>query len=255
MQRYQVGRVVEPWINFTPPIRGGIFRLYPEPEDVLSSDDDLSVASTLYGSTSSRHNSNESLPNSCRRRKDGVQPDRSPLNRCVDEAFITKLIQGEIDDNLRDYPSLDTDTQQEINQKFQALHRRVNDEGYYSCNLTEYAKEAGRYALLFTCFFVALRMGWYLVSAAFLGLFWVSSDQLLAVKTVADLPQHQIMFTAHDAGHRGITHSMFTDTLIGMFIADFCCGLSIGWWKSSHNVHHLITNHPVSSPLHSLTYI
>jgi fatty acid desaturase len=30
-----------------------------------------------------------------------------------------------------------------------------------------------------------------------------------------------------------------------MFIADFCCGLSIGWWKSSHNVHHLITNQPV----------
>jgi sphingolipid 8-(E)-desaturase len=57
------------------------------------------------------------------------------------------------------------------------------------------------------------------------------------------------MFTAHDAGHRGITHSMFTDTLIGVFIADFCCGLSIGWWKSSHNVHHLITNHPVSGHL------
>lgn len=32
-----------------------------------------------------------------------------------------------------------------------------------------------------------------------------------------------------------------------MFIADFCCGLSIGWWKSSHNVHHLITNQPVSA--------
>lgn len=54
------------------------------------------------------------------------------------------------------------------------------------------------------------------------------------------------MFTAHDAGHRGITHNFITDTLIGIFIADFCCGLSIGWWKSSHNVHHLVTNHPVS---------
>ena len=55
------------------------------------------------------------------------------------------------------------------------------------------------------------------------------------------------MFTAHDAGHRGITHHFVTDTLVGIFIADFCCGLSIGWWKSSHNVHHLVTNHPVSS--------
>ena len=55
------------------------------------------------------------------------------------------------------------------------------------------------------------------------------------------------MFTAHDAGHRGITHNFVVDTLIGMFVADFCCGLSIGWWKSSHNVHHLVTNHPVST--------
>lgn len=54
------------------------------------------------------------------------------------------------------------------------------------------------------------------------------------------------MFTAHDAGHRGITQNFVKDTLIGVFIADFCCGLSIGWWKSSHNVHHLITNSAVS---------
>lgn len=53
------------------------------------------------------------------------------------------------------------------------------------------------------------------------------------------------MFAAHDAGHRGITGSFVADTLIGAFVADFCCGLSIGWWKSSHNVHHLITNMPV----------
>jgi delta8-fatty-acid desaturase len=53
------------------------------------------------------------------------------------------------------------------------------------------------------------------------------------------------MFTAHDAGHRAITQNFAIDSLIGLFIADFCCGLSIGWWKSSHNVHHLITNSPV----------
>ena len=60
--------------------------------------------------------------------------------------------------------------------------------------------------------------------------------------------QQQIMFTAHDAGHRGISGNFIIDTLIGAFIADFCCGLSIGWWKSSHNVHHLITNMPEHDP-------
>lgn len=60
--------------------------------------------------------------------------------------------------------------------------------------------------------------------------------------------QQQIMFTAHDAGHRGITGNFVADTLIGAFVADFCCGLSIGWWKSSHNVHHLVTNMPEHDP-------
>jgi delta8-fatty-acid desaturase len=60
--------------------------------------------------------------------------------------------------------------------------------------------------------------------------------------------QQQIMFTAHDAGHRGISGNFTIDTLIGCFIADFCCGLSIGWWKSSHNVHHLVTNMPEHDP-------
>jgi delta8-fatty-acid desaturase len=56
------------------------------------------------------------------------------------------------------------------------------------------------------------------------------------------------MFSAHDAGHRGITGNFVYDTLIGCFIADFCCGLSLGWWKSSHNVHHLVTNMPEHDP-------
>lgn len=53
------------------------------------------------------------------------------------------------------------------------------------------------------------------------------------------------MFSAHDSAHTAITHNWNVDTFISLFIADLCCGLSIGWWKSSHNVHHLITNQPV----------
>lgn len=56
------------------------------------------------------------------------------------------------------------------------------------------------------------------------------------------------MFVAHDAGHRGITGDFVYDTLIAAFVADFSSGLSIGWWKSSHNVHHLVTNMPEHDP-------
>ncbi|CAO3671899.1 unnamed protein product [Umbelopsis ramanniana] len=55
-------------------------------------------------------------------------------------------------------------------------------------------------------------------------------------------------FTAHDAGHNGITGNSKIDHLIGIFIADYCGGLSIAWWKSSHNVHHIVTNDPVHDP-------
>ena len=144
------------------------------------------------------------------------------------QSYTTSRIQHAIDADLCKYPSLDDATQDKIVLKFQALHQRVKDEGFYECHYFEYGKEIMRYAALFALFALCLSRSWYFVSACFLGLFW-----------------HQIMFTAHDAGHRGITHDFTTDTLIGIFIADLCCGLSIGWWKSSHNVHHLVPNLPV----------
>lgn len=33
-----------------------------------------------------------------------------------------------------------------------------------------------------------------------------------------------------------------------MIIASFFGGLSLGWWKRNHNVHHLITNDPIHDP-------
>jgi len=74
-------------------------------------------------------------------------------------------------------------------------------------------------------------MGWYGTSGLSLGFFW-----------------HQLVFTAHDAGHMGITHSFAVDTVIGIVIADFLGGLSLGWWKRNHNVHHIVTNSPEHDP-------
>ncbi|CAD0040848.1 unnamed protein product [Aureobasidium pullulans] len=146
-------------------------------------------------------------------------------------AFTSAMEQKEIAEGLASMPSVDENTQLAIAMDFRALHERVKNEGYYDCPYIEYGKEMIRYSLLFGTFIYFLRAEWYLTSACFLGMFW-----------------QQIMFTAHDAGHRGITGNFIADTLIGAFIADFCCGLSIGWWKSSHNVHHLITNMPEHDP-------
>jgi delta8-fatty-acid desaturase len=88
-----------------------------------------------------------------------------------------------------------------------------------------------RYTSLGLLSYIALKYNWYCTSALFLGLMW-----------------HQLVFTAHDAGHMGITHDPVMDTTIGIIIADFIGGLSIGWWKKNHNVHHIVTNHPEHDP-------
>lgn len=189
MGAFQIGRIEGVWVNFTPPIRGGIFL------------------------------------------KEGEEKKIELVAGCGSLDFGSKAIQQEVDRDLKLYPSVDIKTQHDIVLKYQDLHRRVKEAGHYNCRYIEYAKEASRFCTLFLIFLVFLRYEWYLTSAVFLGLFW-----------------HQIMFTAHDAGHMGITSRFHIDTLIGIFVADFCCGLSIGWWKSSHNVHHLITNQPEHDP-------
>ncbi|MCJ1253924.1 hypothetical protein MMC24_001738 [Lignoscripta atroalba] len=263
MGQYRIGRIAEPWTNLTPPIRGGIYREYDTEDDLSSEEDEASSSPASWNSSttsldiandpplvscdalSKSKDSNSStssdvtkgrdikasIPSRRSRYMNAKPGSSSTIQYYSSEQYTSSAVQKEIDDDTRDYPSVDAATQRNITLKYQALHQRVKDEGFYNCQYSEYAKELVRYSLLFAIFLISLRAGWYITSAAFLGFFW-----------------HQIMFTAHDAGHRGITHNFVIDTLIGMFIADFCCGLSIGWWKSSHNVHHLVTNHPEHDP-------
>ncbi|MCJ1288212.1 hypothetical protein MMC26_007567 [Xylographa opegraphella] len=274
MAAFRIGRIQAPWTNLTPPIRGGVFRKYQDEEESISSrsddeepplasdvasvnssttslelaaDDDLKLDSgPLIRSTSKTlecdgygsDNSHEVNHRRAFQAKADIFDPYSDLKGLTGrplikdqtrDAFTLQTMQDELQRDLENYPSLDAVTQRNITEKYQALHQRVKDEGYYDCRYIEYGKEFVRYTLLFVLFLVCLRAEWYMTSAVFLALFW-----------------QQTMFTAHDAGHRGITHNFVIDTLVGLFIADFCCGLSLGWWKSSHNVHHLVTNSPVS---------
>ncbi|PQK12985.1 hypothetical protein BB8028_0003g16000 [Beauveria bassiana] len=147
------------------------------------------------------------------------------------EKYTEWTLQQQRETDMSEYPCLNHGIQVAITEKYMKLNEQIEAHGLYNCPYLEYGKDMARYLTLFAVSMISLNKGWYLTSAFFLGLFW-----------------HQLMFTAHDAGHLAITHIFEVDTLIGMFIADFCCGLSIGWWKSSHNVHHLITNQPEHDP-------
>ncbi|MBA7490553.1 hypothetical protein ES702_01091 [subsurface metagenome] len=189
MLKYRVGILNEPWTNKTPPIRGGVF-INPDEANTWDSDTELSDTSTLYSSSiSSGSTANDSIPIARpvaiskqdvldtspeiteQKQKSTVAP---PKRDAVTEAFIHKTIQGEVDDNIRDYPSLDPQTQREIEDRYKALHDRVKAGGFYQCHYLEYAKELTRYLSIFGLFMTALTCGWYWTSAALLGLFWVS---------------------------------------------------------------------------------
>lgn len=115
--------------------------------------------------------------------------------------------------------TLSRKAQAQHSEAYKELHERVKAAGLYQTRyLTGYGPEFVRY-ILFACIAAWLySLGWLIPSAVFLGFLW-----------------HQLTFTAHDAGHMGITHNWLFDRIFSIFIADVCGGLSIGWWVDVSN--------------------
>ncbi|CAN6664274.1 hypothetical protein TRVA0_035S01618 [Trichomonascus vanleenenianus] len=222
MAAFQIGRVEMPWKNFVPPIQGGHFRTLAE------MDQDEAIALSSGSTPTSRHGQK------CRSSGEyGI--DYSSLNestaKVMDDYDNARLAA----DKLK-YPKVDIETQRAIVEKFRRMHHEFVEEGFFQCNYWGYFREACRIGTLF--FLAYYLFGykdrsklWLFLSAVCLGLAW-----------------HQLTFIAHDAGHLAITHGYQADNVIGTIIADFLGGLSLGWWKRNHNVHHLVTNDPVHDP-------
>ncbi|KAJ0413099.1 fatty acid desaturase-domain-containing protein [Aspergillus carlsbadensis] len=243
MKRFRIGSVDKRWVNFVPPVQGGQFRCYDDAENEnpgelgsemisgeLSPSPPSSATSDCIqdGEVSSRHRNSASTKSPSQSPSPVLRAESSPEPRfCVLDART----QQEIILDQADYPPLHGEHQHNITLKYRALHKRIENEGLYDCNYLAYAVEALRYSILFALFILCLRRSWFGFAGLFLGCFW-----------------HQLVFTAHDAGHMGITHDFQADTCIGIIVADFIGGLSLGWWKSSHNVHHIMTNSPEHDP-------
>ncbi|KAG8529381.1 uncharacterized protein KY384_006017 [Bacidia gigantensis] len=245
MTKYQIGRINGYWRNFLPPIQGGAFRTIDEAEEA-GEEQRLQYAESSSSQGSSPLDSPLFDPvdqDESRRRKRHLNDDETssisststmeltPLEMSKNLSHMDVYTQEAIDLDLAKYPPLDAATQNVIVQKYRLLQQRIQAEGLYKCNYTAYLIEFCRYVLLLAMFLTFLHYGWYGTSGAFLGLTW-----------------HQLVFTVHDAGHMGITHDFQTDTVIGMLIADYIGGLSLGWWKRNHNVHHVVTNSPEHDP-------
>ncbi|WLF78359.1 Delta 8 Fatty Acid Desaturase [Lodderomyces elongisporus] len=160
-----------------------------------------------------------------------------PINDCQKQPIVDpKLLMVDYDNSLsqRDLmsiPSLDYTTQRHLRDEYVKLHNLIAKNGFYKCNYWAYVREIVKISSLFLYSLSLLKLNYLFLSAIFMGMAW-----------------HQGTFIAHDAGHVSITHNYQIDNIFGMLIADWFGGLSLGWWKRNHNVHHLITNDPVHDP-------
>lgn len=232
MKRYRIGTVQGRFKSFIPPIQGGKFRASAE-IDVHGEDTDSAQEPDSSTSSSSRAPSPvfDTQKDEIRQRKTGAKSDNEEAKPVDGMAFLDSLTREQISLDLDKYPSLDEETQDNIIKKYRELHQKIKDEGLYQCSYWKYGIESISYVSLFALMLVCIRYGWYITGAFSLGFMW-----------------HQLVFTAHDAGHMGITHDFHIDTVIGIIIADFIGGLSMGWWKRSHNIHHIVTNSPEHDP-------
>ncbi|XWW99925.1 hypothetical protein V2A60_007939 [Cordyceps javanica] len=237
MQRYRIGRIRSPWANFRPPIQGGVFRPGSEIEE---SRDGLSSPKGSSSSVSSRPPSpvfdTDASFVTHRRTSHGGRRSSVSSHSTADAdtdgmSYLDALTREHITLDLEKYPQPDSATQAHVVAKYRALYQRLIDEGYMVTSKSAYAMECCRYLSLFCGCLVFLKYCQYALSGLCLGLMW-----------------HQLVFTAHDAGHIGITHNYQFDSLLGILIADYIGGLSMGWWKNNHNVHHIVTNAPEHDP-------
>lgn len=65
----------------------------------------------------------------------------------------------------------------------------------------------------------------FLWGAVVMGMFW-----------------QQVAFVGHDVGHNAISHIRKEDLFWGVLLGNPLMGISLGWWKQSHNVHHVVCN-------------
>ncbi|KAF1820669.1 fatty acid/sphingolipid desaturase [Dissoconium aciculare CBS 342.82] len=246
MLRYQIGKVDGQWIDYLPPIQGGKFRQdNGEPAQsntpAAESDDESTLTESsqessplfepAHGSTMRRRfGSSSALSESSSTSVESLALDGSE-EKVIPKSAADERTQRELQHDLETFPKLDSATQGRIIQLYQQLDQRLRDEGLYDCNYKAYAREIARYTALAIVSLFCLRQGWYVASATFLGALW-----------------HQLVFTVHDAGHMGITHDFQTDSLIGIFVANWIGGLSCCWWKRNHNVHHIVTNSAEHDP-------
>lgn len=109
--------------------------------------------------------------------------------------------------------------------RFRALFKKFESEGWFDTNYFYFARKIAWYLTCLGAAIYFVLQGRPYLGAIFMGTFY-----------------QQVAFFGHDLGHNAVTHNRSLDWALGLVFGPLLSGVSIGWWKATHNVHHLVTN-------------
>lgn len=113
-----------------------------------------------------------------------------------------------------------------IQKDFRKVRQQLIDGGYFKISRVYYPmKTAAIFSVLLAAVFITAMWQWPVLGGLLMGAFW-----------------QQLAFLGHDAGHNSVTHSRNLDYMFGLVVGPLFGGISINWWKATHNVHHVSTN-------------
>jgi len=123
--------------------------------------------------------------------------------------------------------------------QFVKEHRGLRQEllrrGLFETDMSFYVKMCSWYSALFfgSLYLTIMRpsVTEHMIGAFLMAAFW-----------------QQIAFFGHDIGHNGVSHDRKLDLWWGIVIGNITGGVSLGWWKRSHNVHHVVCNSIENDP-------
>ena len=112
---------------------------------------------------------------------------------------------------------------------FQVLHEAFLKEGLYKTSVWYYLQVFSWLTAL-------------LATSVALTLLGANPWIRVAGGLVLGLFLQQVAFVGHDLGHNAVTHSHYWDGYLGLMFGPLVSGISLEWWKSIHNLHHVAPN-------------
>eukprot|EP01083_Nonionella_stella_P029029 80008_1 len=129
---------------------------------------------------------------------------------------------------------------QVIHKDFEALGQKLFDFGWYEHKPSDYAMAILRCALFL---YVGVNtVLWSQTSSLFRDNAFLRYSTLMFGSVSCGIFFQNIAFMGHDAGHASVTGKVQYDNFFGLFVGNAFAGIDVGWWKSSHYVHHSATN-------------